>query len=125
MLGLGVVCGMLSTFFVFNGIFAVAEQIPWVLRWMMYISPHYYAFEAMMYTDFEGETFGGFDKCKADQLNGTIQLCFGTTGADVLEAIPGVDSDDTVRKDLIILFALALAMRFGQYSLLRRIAAKA
>merc|ERR1711871_322589 len=124
-LGLGVVCGILSTFFVFNGIFALSEEVPWVLRWMLYISPHYYAMEALMWCVMEGQTYDGFDECKLGQQQGKMQLCFGTRGVDVLDSIPGLDSDNTVRDDILILLALAAALRIYQFVLLRKIAARA
>ena len=124
-LGIGVVCAILSTFFVFNGIFAVAESIPWVLRWMLYISPHNYAYEGMLYTVYDGTTTTGFSECQTAQASGQSVLCFGTTGSQVLNAIPGIDSDNTLAKDFGALCGLALALRLVQYHLLNKISGKA
>ena len=124
-LGIGIVCAILSTFFVFNGIFAVAGSIPWVLRWMLYISPHNYAYEGMLYVTYDGTTTTGFDECQAAQAAGKSVLCFGTTGSQVLDAIPGIDSDNSLATDFGALFGLALMLRLVQYRLLNKISYKA
>ncbi|GAB5361047.1 hypothetical protein AAMO2058_000681200 [Amorphochlora amoebiformis] len=84
-LALGIVVSILSNFFVFNGLFVTPDAVPWVFRWIEYISPHRYCMTGLAKLAFSGQEFSGFDTC--------LYACYGRTGDEVLDAVQGLSSN--------------------------------
>uniref|UniRef100_A0A7S3YAG1 ABC transporter domain-containing protein n=1 Tax=Lotharella globosa TaxID=91324 RepID=A0A7S3YAG1_9EUKA len=111
-IALGVVVSTLSNFFVFNGLFVTPDSVPWVFRWIEYISPHRYAMQGLSFLAFSGQSFSGFDTCTAS--------CFGDNGDDVLDNIQGLSSDTNVGLMFGVLIAEAVVLRLAHWFILRK-----
>jgi len=118
-LAIAVVCSVLSTFFVFCGVFNNRDDVPWVMRWLAYISPHKYALEAGMYYVFAGKTFDDFGECVLDPA-AHGGLCWGATGEQVLETVPGLEPDPDLALNNSFLWAFAAALRLAQWRVLSK-----
>eukprot|EP00730_Choanoeca_flexa_P018439 TRINITY_DN8966_c0_g1_i2.p1 TRINITY_DN8966_c0_g1~~TRINITY_DN8966_c0_g1_i2.p1 ORF type:complete len:624 (+),score=144.40 TRINITY_DN8966_c0_g1_i2:106-1977(+) len=95
---------VVSIFFVFDGFFIRVGKIPWVWRWISYISPFRYASDAIIHVVFDGAKFSGYQDCLSDQT----QACFGDRGEDFLGSI--VDNGDDVNVGVWMLIMLIMAI---------------
>ncbi len=94
-----------------SGFFVVLNQIPVWLRWIHYISPVRYAFEAMMYITFEDQPL--FCTPQETTANGTCPL---TNGNDVLTQYGFDDPSPTIWIENIgILIGLYVGFSFIAY----------
>mmetsp|Transcript_4830 Transcript_4830/g.7162 ORF Transcript_4830/g.7162 Transcript_4830/m.7162 type:complete len:635 (+) Transcript_4830:110-2014(+) len=111
-IALGVVVSLLSNFFVFNGLFVTPDSVPWVFRWIEYVSPHAYTMTGLAKLSFSGTDFSGFDGC--------TQACYGTSGDDVLDAIQGLTSDVDFGLVFGVLIAEIFVLRAMHWYILRK-----
>ena len=103
---------LVCVFFILSsGFFVVLNQIPVWLRWIHYISPVRYAFEAMMYIVFEGQPL----YCTPQEMsqNGTCPL---TSGDDLLAQYGFSDLGSSIWVENIgILIGLYVGFSFVAY----------
>mmetsp|Transcript_27028 Transcript_27028/g.52394 ORF Transcript_27028/g.52394 Transcript_27028/m.52394 type:complete len:635 (+) Transcript_27028:75-1979(+) len=111
-IALGVVVSVLSNFFVFNGLFVTPDSVPWVFRWIEFISPHKYAMQGLAKLAFSGQSFSGFDTCEA--------ACFGDNGDDVLDNVQGLDSGVDIGLMFGVLLIESFALRMAHWYILRK-----
>eukprot|EP00466_Bigelowiella_natans_P021298 jgi/Bigna1/44637/e_gw1.99.8.1 len=109
-IALGIVVSLLSNFFVFNGLFVTPDSVPWVFRWIEFISPHAYAMRGLAWLSYAGESFSGIDSCNP---------CFGATGEEVLDAVQGLSSDVDFGVIFGVLWAESFALRAWHWYILR------
>eukprot|EP00730_Choanoeca_flexa_P000896 TRINITY_DN10387_c0_g1_i1.p1 TRINITY_DN10387_c0_g1~~TRINITY_DN10387_c0_g1_i1.p1 ORF type:complete len:634 (+),score=184.48 TRINITY_DN10387_c0_g1_i1:702-2603(+) len=102
----------MGMFFVFNGYFIAARDVPWVWRWIIYISPLRYGSEVMVHTIIDGATF------KPCQPN---ELCYGTDGSVVVNELIEDGSSVNVPAWLMVIVAEALVFRLLVWYSLRQI----
>mmetsp|Transcript_20552 Transcript_20552/g.32575 ORF Transcript_20552/g.32575 Transcript_20552/m.32575 type:complete len:576 (-) Transcript_20552:298-2025(-) len=111
-IALGVVVSLLSNFFVFNGLFVTPESVPWVFRWIEFISPHRYTMQGLAWFSFSGTDFSGFDGC--------TRSCFGSNGDDVLDAVQGLTSNVDFGIIFGVLWAEVYLLRMAHWYILRK-----
>mmetsp|Transcript_7412 Transcript_7412/g.18059 ORF Transcript_7412/g.18059 Transcript_7412/m.18059 type:complete len:662 (-) Transcript_7412:356-2341(-) len=110
-ISLGVVVSLLSNFFVFNGLFVTPDDVPWIFRWIEYISPHSYAMKGLAKLVFSGQEFSGFEGCTV--------ACYGATGDDVLDSVQGLSSNVDIGLMFGILWIETFVLRSLHWYLLR------
>jgi len=109
-IALGVVVSILSNFFVFNGLFVTPGSVPWVFRWIGYISPHAYAMRGLSWLAFSGQEFSGFDTCTS--------ACYGENGDDILDNIQGLSSNVNIGFMFGILWIESFVLRVSHWIIL-------
>jgi len=111
-IALGVVVSLLSNFFVFNGLFVTPDSVPWVFRWIEFISPHGYTMRGLAKLAFSGTDFSGFETC--------LRSCYGTSGDEVLDAVQGLKSNVNFGIVFGVLWAEAILGRILHWYILRK-----
>lgn len=88
--------------------------------WLIYISPHRYASEAMLWAVFDGQELTGYDACvqASTQANSTA-TCFGATGDVVLDKLGENYSEIKPGYWILVLVAFSVALRLGQWLAIR------
>ena len=109
---LGVVISLLSVFYVFNGLFVTPESVPWVFRWIDFVSPHKYTMSGLSWLAFSGEDFSGFENCTKN--------CFGSNGDDILDSIQGLSSDTNIGVVFSVLIAETVFLRIMHWCILMK-----
>merc|ERR1711879_271385 len=98
-----------SVLFVLNGFFKDTDSVSWIFRWVIYISPHRYAWQGLSYLAFEGDVYDDFAECEASQATGNV--CFGSNGDEYLGFLNGTNSDISVLKCCLVLLIMAVFLR--------------
>lgn len=109
-IALGSVVSLLSNFFVFNGLFVKPENVPWVFRWIEYISPHKYVTQGLAWLAFNDQDFTGYDGCSSG--------CYGRNGDQVLDNLQGLSSNTNVGLMFGILWIEAFVLRAAHWRVL-------
>mmetsp|Transcript_30443 Transcript_30443/g.59597 ORF Transcript_30443/g.59597 Transcript_30443/m.59597 type:complete len:640 (-) Transcript_30443:198-2117(-) len=112
LLAIGSVVSLLSVLFVFNGLFVTPEKVTWALRWIRYVSPHYYVMIALGKISFAGTHWSGYQGC--------MQACYGETGDEVLDAVQGMTSSVNFAKVIGVLLAEIVVLRIFYWLMLRK-----
>jgi ABC-type multidrug transport system ATPase subunit len=111
-ISLGVVVSLLSNFFVFNGLFVTPDDVPWIFRWLQYVSPHFYTTQGLCYLAFHDQNFGGLDTC------GTV--CYGENGDRILDNVQGLSSDVNIGLMFGVLWIMTVVLRMGHWLVIRQ-----
>lgn len=115
-LAIAVMCSVLSVFFVFSGPFGEIDAIPWIMRWIYYVSPHAYTLDMNLWLVFDGRDFDDYDDCMANRAT-SGEVCFGATGTEVLDGIPGIATGGNFW-GLGFIWGFAVLLRLVQWRLL-------
>ena len=92
-------------------------MLPRLSSWLIYISPHRYASEAMLWTVFDGQTIKGYDECIANTNSSAV--CYGATGSQVLDNLGDNYSEVKPGHWILVLVGMSCALRFGQWLAVR------
>lgn len=112
---------VLSTFFVMNGVFVEINDIPYPFRIIGFMSPHRFCGLGLTYLTYRDNTYSGYDECIANQSAGTpTGVCYGSTGDEVMDTIPGSDSDTDEIQILFSLLGMVIGYRLIHCLLLQR-----
>lgn len=108
--------GTISVFFVLNGFFKETSSVTWLFRWIIYMSPHHYAWKALSYLVYEGDTYDDYAQCTATPG----KVCYGATGDHVLDNLAGTSPDVKVWECCVILLVMAFLLRVFHALLVRK-----
>jgi len=111
LIALAFTISLLSNFFVMNGFFVQPEDVPWVLRWIVYISPHNYTQKGLAWIIYADTTF---EACTSSDI-----VCYGTSGNEILDSLQSYKSDYEVGVSFAVLWGMSFFLRSCQWYVLR------
>ena len=106
-----------------SGFMPKYKQIPPVFRWLSWLSPTAYGFEALAINEYVGRELNGITLSKGDSLDTQLGTVPGEAWLDILQ-IPREPWTDNLRAikifDIIMLFVLAFVIDLAGMTLMER-----